>query len=221
MARVLAIGDLHLPFTHKKYLNFCKKQYRDWGCTKVVFMGDVVDNHAISYHENEFGHMSASDELKEAQRKIKAWVQAFPKADVCIGNHDCLPQRKAKTVGLPPQWIRDYAEVYQTPNYDWQLNHRIEGVRYTHGKKSGKNAALATATDGANCRSTVIGHTHAFGGVQFAASEDALVWGLNAGCGIDIRRYAFHYGKDFPNRPTLGCGIIEDGYYPYFVPMKM
>jgi len=221
MSRVLGIGDLHLPFTHRKYLSFCKKQYKLWDCDRVVYLGDLVDNHAISFHENEFGHMSASDELREAQREIKKWVKAFPKADVCIGNHDCLPQRKAKSIGLPPQWIRDYSEVYETPNYNWDLSHRIQGVDYKHGRGSGKNAAINMATAGATSRSTVIGHLHAFGGVQFAASEDNLVFGLNVGCGIDIRRYAFHYGKDFPNRPTLGCGIIDEGKEGFFIPMQL
>ena len=53
MSRILAVGDIHIPFNHKDYLKHCLKMYKKHKCNKVVFMGDVVDNHAISYHESE------------------------------------------------------------------------------------------------------------------------------------------------------------------------
>ena len=43
-----------------------------------------------------------------------------------------------------------------------------------------------------------------------------MLFGLNSGCGIDIKRYCFAYGKKFTNRPTLGLGIIIDGEDAYF-----
>ena len=101
MARVLHIGDLHLPFTHPKYLSFCKKIYKKYNCNKVVFAGDVLDNHAISYHETDPDGLSAGEELKKAQKMIRPWYKVFPKAKVTIGNHDALLSRKAKTHGIP------------------------------------------------------------------------------------------------------------------------
>ena len=51
--RVLVVGDLHLPFTHENYLGFCKRIYKQYKCNKVVFIGDIIDNHYTSYHETE------------------------------------------------------------------------------------------------------------------------------------------------------------------------
>ncbi len=217
--RVLHVGDLHLPFTHSDYLSFCIQQYKRFKCDTVVFSGDVVDHHAISYHENEHGAMSASEELAEAQEAIKAWVAAFPEAKVSIGNHDCLPKRKAKTFGLPDAWLREYAEVYDTPGWDWQIEFVIDNVMYHHGKGSGKNAALNMCIkEGMSC---AMGHVHSFGGVQYNSSSQFMHFGLNSGCGIDIKRYAFEYGKNFSQRPTLGCGVVLHGTEAFFVPMKL
>jgi predicted phosphodiesterase len=52
MSKVLAIGDIHAPATHPGYLTFCKDVYHEWGCDTVVFMGDVIDHQAISFHAN-------------------------------------------------------------------------------------------------------------------------------------------------------------------------
>ena len=43
--RVLVIGDLHEPFNLDGYLDFCKHQYAIYNCNKVIFIGDVIDNH--------------------------------------------------------------------------------------------------------------------------------------------------------------------------------
>ena len=43
--RVLVIGDNHEPFCLEGYLEFCKKVYAEHNCNKVVFIGDIIDNH--------------------------------------------------------------------------------------------------------------------------------------------------------------------------------
>jgi len=48
--RVLAIGDTHCPWERKGYLQFCQDLYWQWECNTVVFIGDVADLHAISFH---------------------------------------------------------------------------------------------------------------------------------------------------------------------------
>jgi hypothetical protein len=41
-------------------------------------------------------------------------------------------------------------------------------------------------------------------------------------CGIDRKAYAFNYGRDFKDKPVLGCGVVlENGRIPMFVPMPM
>ena len=63
---VLVIGDLHLPFTLKGYLEHCIETYYKHNCNEVVFIGDIIDNHASSYHETDPDGHSAGQELKLA-----------------------------------------------------------------------------------------------------------------------------------------------------------
>lgn len=219
MSIVLHIGDLHLPFTHPKYLSFCKKQYKKWGCDKVVFAGDILDHHAISYHEADVNGLSAGGELKAARRMIRPWVKAFPKAKVTLGNHDILPKRKAATFGLPKEMIRELSEIYDTPGWDWGLEFIVDNVLYIHGKKCGKNAALDTAM--AERMSIAQGHSHSWAGTQWTTSTKDRLFGLNSGCGIDVDLYAFEYQKKFSVRPVLGCGVVINGVQPIFIPMEL
>jgi len=69
---------------------------------------------------------------------------------------------------------------------------------------------------------TVVGHSHSFGGVSYLASRNDIIFGLNVGCGIDVDHMAFSYGKNFPKKPTLGCGVVLDqGRTGIFVPMDL
>jgi hypothetical protein len=52
-SRVLVIGDLHEPFCLDSYLKHAKDMYAKHNCNKVVFIGDVIDNHYSSYHETD------------------------------------------------------------------------------------------------------------------------------------------------------------------------
>ena len=213
MSKVLAIGDLHLPFTHKKYLSFCKSIYKKYKCNKVVFVGDIIDNHAISYHESDPNGLSAGDELELAKRLIKPWVNAFPVASVTMGNHDNLIKRKAQTHGLPYQLFRTMDEIYDPPGWDWVHGLEIDGVWYTHtGGGSGKYAHLRAMET--HRTSIVQGHVHSSSGVGWSASYKDILFGMNVGCGIDIDAYAFAYGKDFAARPILSCGVVLDGKMP-------
>jgi len=219
MSRVLHISDLHLPFTHPDALKFCKKLYKQWKCNKVVFAGDIIDHHAISFHESDPDGMSAGDELKLSRKMIKPWYKAFPKAHVTIGNHDALTTRQAKANGIPTFMMRSLSEIYETPKWNWVLDVEIDNVLYFHGKGYGKNAALNSAL--MERRSIAQGHAHSFAGVQYSTSTVDRIFGLNSGCLIDIERYAFAYSKNFSVRPVLGSSVIIDGVLPIFIPMEL
>ncbi|MGL5717056.1 MAG: metallophosphoesterase [Paraclostridium sp.] len=87
--RVLVIGDVHAPFSKSGYREFCIKMYRKHKCNKVVFIGDIIDNHYSSFHDSDPNGMGASEELQKAIKEIALFYKAFPDAKVCIGNHDC------------------------------------------------------------------------------------------------------------------------------------
>jgi hypothetical protein len=217
--RIGIVGDLHAPFVHPMYLRFILDTFNFWKVNHVHFIGDILDNHAISFWDHDPNGRSAEDERAAALRYVQRWYKSFPGASVSIGNHDERPDRVAKKYGLPAAYLRSYKDVWQTPKWDWRFEHRHDGALYLHGTgTSGKDAAFNNATE--RMLSVVQGHVHCFAGVKYNCNPDFRVFGLNVGCGIDIRAYAFAYGRAFTRRPVLGCGIVLDGEDAFFVPMK-
>lgn len=213
-----AIGDLHLPFTHPNYLRFVRDTFKTHGVEQVVFIGDIVDGHALGFWDHNPDGRSAGDECQQAKDELKRWKCSIKDGLVCIGNHDQRQFRVAHKAGLPARFLKDYADVWDTPGWKWDFEHWIDGVLYTHGTgTSGKDAAINLAIQ--KRASTVIGHVHTYAGVKYHSNSRSLIFGMNVGCGIDCQAYAFDYGRDFPVRPVLGCGIVRHGREAYFIPM--
>lgn len=110
-----------------------------------------------------------------------------------------------------------------TPELKWTVHPRfskvtIDGVVYAHGDsgRHGADAALAQAKD--NFRSTVIGHFHSQAGAKWWANPEFRVFGLAVGCGIDVGRLQFEYGRRIVAKPILGCGVVINGRRASFEP---
>ncbi|MCI0351538.1 MAG: metallophosphatase family protein [Acidobacteriales bacterium] len=216
--RIGIVGDLHAHFVHPLYFGFIQETWKQYRVTHTVFIGDVVDLHALSFWEHNPNGLSAETEAAGALDEVQRWYKAFPRARVCIGNHDERHHRVARKAGLPDRFIRTYADVWQTPKWNWQFEHLLDGVLYQHGTgTSGKDAAFNQAVE--KRVSVVQGHTHTDGGFKYHTNHDSRIFGMNVGCGFDLSAYAFAYGRTFARRPVLGCGIVIDGEQPHFVPM--
>jgi len=218
---ILVIGDTHIPFEHKNYLSFCCKIRDKFKCGTIVHIGDLVDNHSISYHEHDPDGLSPEEEMKEADKHLKSWFDEFPRLSLCLGNHDRMVDRKNKTSGLPKRAFRQFRDIWQLPRH-WEDDYvfEIDEVIYQHGTgRSGKYAHVQAAYD--NRQSTVIGHMHSVAGIEWSANEKDIIFGMNVGCGIDRHKYAFGYGRDLRRKPILSCGIITDqGRYAQVIPME-
>ncbi len=145
----------------------------------------------------------------------------FPKVDVCVSNHTSRPYRLASSVGVPARFLKGYNDWMEAPK-GWRWNDRyiVDGVLYIHGEGySGKYGALNAAQ--ANRMSTVIGHLHSFASVIYSAGPNDLIFGMNSGCLIDSKTYAFRYGKHLKNKPTIGAAVVMDGLQATFYPMNL
>ena len=222
MENILVISDTHLPFEVAGYLDFCLKIKKRCKCKTVVHIGDLVDNHSISYHEHDPDGWSPTDEMKEADKHLKNWFKAFPKVYICRGNHDRMVDRKGKTVGLPKRCFKPFRLIWNLPD-GWKdkFTFTINNVVFQHGTGySGDTAHLKAAYN--NRQSTVIGHTHAQCAVGYLANEKDCVFGMNVGCGIRRKTYAFEYGRDFKKKPIVSCGIVTDnGRFAQVFPMAL
>jgi len=215
---ILIIGDSHEPFCKSGYLEFCRKVQEDYDCGTVVHIGDLTDNHAVSYHDKDPDGLSPGSEFNDALIACKRWYSVFPDVKICIGNHDALPFRKAFTAGLPKGWLKTYQELLQSPpTWKWDFKHIINGIIFQHGTGlSGEMAAINTARE--NRQSTVIGHLHTVCNTRYLASYKDLIFGMSVGCGIDHEKYAFAYGKENSRKPVVSCGVILNGI-PINIPM--
>lgn len=213
--RVLVIGDLHEPFCLDGYLEFCIDTYNKYQCNKVVFIGDVIDNHYSSYHETDADGMGGGQELELAISKLAEWYKAFPNAHVTIGNHDRLIMRKAQTSAVPKKWIKDYKEVLEVPNWEFVNRVVIDNVQYIHGE-----AGTAKVKCKADMMSTVQGHLHTQAYTEWFVGANFKVFGMQVGCGIDHESYAMAYAKA-GKKPVIGCGIVIDGKQAINVLMEL
>jgi predicted phosphodiesterase len=213
MARIGIIGDVHEPVAHPGYLAFCQDVFTLWQCDQIIFIGDVIDHHAISFHARHPEMPGPQDEAELTHRKLRPWVETFPNAKVCIGNHDERVIRLAEATNIPKRYIRDYAEVWDTPGWEWVDEINFEGVHYFHGTGCGGEHPAFNAMKKMSM-STVMGHVHTAAGVKWMANPNTRMFGMDTGCGIDDRAMAFAYGRHMKRRSILGCGVVVDGV-PY------
>jgi predicted phosphodiesterase len=200
---ILVIGDLHEPFCLDNYLEFCKQQYKKYKCNKVIFAGDMIDNHFSSYHDTDPDGMGGGYELELAIKRLKPWYKEFPIADVCIGNHDKLPRRKAFSGGVPKAWMREYKDVLGVPKWTFKAEFVYDGVVYTHGT----NKARAKAKN--DLTSIVQGHLHSDFYIDYFVGRNYAIFAMQVGCGVDREAYALAYAKNFPKQ-AIGCGVVLD-----------
>ena len=215
-SRVLVIGDLHAPFIRKGYLEFCKDVYKEYKCNMVVFIGDIIDNHASSFHEHDPDGYSAGHELTAAIEQLKPWVATFPKAKVCIGNHDRLPTRQAIASGVSTRWVRSYSEVLGCPDWDFQTSFEIDSVCYTHGVGQKPHLKMVN-----NRQSHVCGHRHSELEIRYSVSEHDRLWSMQIGWGGDQKAYSMAYAQDL-KKGILSCGVVlKNGEQPLAIPMDI
>lgn len=213
MANVLVIGDVHEPASHPKYLRFCKDLRDEWECDKVVFIGDVADWQAISFHAKHPGLPNTGDEFKLIKKKVKPWYDAFPDAKIMIGNHDDRPFRLGRSVNIADELIKDQNTLWGTPKWEWIYETVIDDVYYFHGTGHG---GLYPSINKAKSigMSVVMGHCHSVCGIWWTASPIKRFFGMNVGCGIDINKMQFEYGINHIRRPILAAGVVLGGI-PY------
>ena len=204
-SRVLVIGDLHAPFDLDSYFDHCVEVYERYNCNRVVFIGDVIDNHYSSYHETDANGMGGAEELDLAIDRLRRWYHRFPNAHVTIGNHDRIIMRKAQTSAVPRKWIKAYKEVLETPNWKFVEEVEIDNVLYIHGE-----GGTAKTKCRADLQSVVQGHLHTQAYTEYFVGRKSRIFGCQVGCGIDHEAYAMAYAKA-GKKPAVGCAVVIGG----------
>lgn len=214
--RVLCIPDLQAPFHHKKALEFLSELKKEIKPTKVVCIGDSIDQYALGSYVRDPDAMGGGEETNKALEFCRKLYALFPKAVEVMSNHNSRVYKRAKEAGIPRHFLKSYKEYLESP-WDFMQSVEIDGVRYEHGEPYGGQSPHRTAVL-ANMKSTVIGHHHTSAGISYVANKDKLMFGMVVGCLIDNNTYAFEYNKMYKQCPTLTAGAVlygEPHLFPY------
>ena len=211
--KVLAIGDLHIPYHHKDsfaFLRALKKKYK--GFDLVVNMGDELDQHAISMHDSNPDLPSAGDELRLAKTYVKELEGIFPDMTLLDSNHSSLVYRRALKYGLPKAYLKHYNEFLDVgKGWKWVDDLTIslnDGSRcfFTHGMSA--NCLQIAQKMGMHA---VQGHYHSKASIQYYSNPDNLNWAMQTGCLTNQQSLAFGYSKNFKDRFICSSAVIIDG----------
>ena len=219
MSRILVIGDLHIPWERKGYFEFCCDLYKVWNCDTVIFIGDVVDSHAVSFHPKHPNLPGALQEYELARAGVQRWYKRFKKAVVVTGNHDERIIRLANSVGIPDVYLKSYKKNWGTYNWKWKYDHVVDDIYFYHGTGQGGIYPASNAVR-KMLMSCVLGHNHTASGVKYYANPQRRIFACDVGCGIDDAKMAFAYGRHNKQRSILSAAVIVDGV-PYVEPMKI
>lgn len=219
---VLVISDLQMPFHHEDALKFLAAVNKKFKPTRIVNIGDITDSYCLSNWVRDPDAISASEEIAEMQKGVKALAKMFPKMDVMTSNHDLRLQRAAKAAGIPKHFLKEYHDWMGCPK-SWVFSDEVEidGVTYMHGDQRGAggvNAAIKRVH--LTGRSVVAGHLHTQAGITYHATKDKLLFGMQVGSLIDRKALAFAYAKSDLKKPILSIGLVIKGV-PHIIPMLL
>lgn len=219
--RVLIISDMHIPYQHPDTLAFLAHLKRKYNPTRVICMGDELDKHAMSFHDTDPDLPNAGDELRQSLPVIKKVKKLFPVMDVLESNHGSMLFRKAKAKGIPQAYLRNYNDVLEVDSgWTWHIELTIElpngnGCYFHHGKS---NNVTRVSQQMGMC--AVQGHYHELLKAEYWGNPKGLFWGLQTGCLIDDKAFAFNYNNINIKRPLIGTAVIIDSL-PILEPMVL
>jgi predicted phosphodiesterase len=217
---ILVVSDMHLPYQHKDSIKFLKEIKKEFKPDTTISIGDLLDQHALSFHDSSPELYSAGHELDKAKEYVKELENVFPKLIEVDSNHSSMIYRRALKHGLPRAYLKDYGDFLETKKWKWVDDLTLtmsNGQRcfFTHGRSA--DVLKVSQTMG---MSAVQGHYHTKFVISWWANPDNLFFGMNVGCLIDQKSMAFNYAKNFRTRFIIGCGIIIDGI-PRLLPMVL
>jgi predicted MPP superfamily phosphohydrolase len=219
--RVLLISDLHFPWAINGWFEFLSWLHERRKYDLIISMGDEVDGHGISFHEDEQGMPTASKELEQAQDCMKLLSTLFPKVHVLESNHGSLIFRRAKFHKIPYAYLKPLPDLYGTPLYTWHeeiILDTLNGPVYLCHGRAAPYGKLAKEER----MSAVQGHFHSKAEITWHRSRSGQIFNMFVGCLADQEKLAFTYSRNQSGRFQNCVGELDRSGLPQlrFVPKK-
>lgn len=219
--RIFVFPDFHMPYHHVDLVDFVLEARKLVNPVLDVFIGDIFDKHAMSFHESDPDLRSPGDELKNAIVCMQPIYKAVKKAYILHSNHDMMAFRRARWAGIPLAYMKSYGDAVQAPDgWTWLPELWVKSGRsriwFDHGE--GVMNILKKVDEQGAC--VVRGHWHTQCGIQYRSTKSALLWGMQVGCLVDRKSLAQAWAKKFSQRFILACGAVIDGE-PMLMPMLL
>lgn len=216
---ILFVPDMHHPYSNPRGLNFLCRVRDKFKIDTVFCLGDELDQYSASQYAKSPEALNGDREYDLAMRSMRKFYNEFPEGKSVTSNHVERVAKRASEVGIPKGYLRGIADFMQAPKgWKWQDHWVVDGVRVEHGERAGGETGLRRLV-AANMMSTVVGHNHSGAGTTFISNGEVLLWGLNAGCLVDLDSVAFRYGNNQRMKSVNGCGVVSNGV-PMFIPLN-
>ena len=72
--RILVISDMHLPYQHKDSIKFLKEIKKQFKPDTILSIGDLLDQHSLSFHDSSPELYSAG--MAEYNAKVGEWLDS-------------------------------------------------------------------------------------------------------------------------------------------------
>lgn len=216
----LIISDLQIPYHHRDAFAFLRWVKKHFKINKTYCIGDEVDQAFLSYHEKDPNGLSAKQEIKAGKKALHELARIFPVMDICWSNHGALHLRKAKTAGIPEDYIKSPNKVWGVPTaWRWfdeivlQYPHLVDIVlKHNFSTNSLSNIKSRQC-------SLIQGHYHSqFNLICMTNHYNQLIFGATIGCLINRFHPAFNYANNQKDVQQLGVMVLLGGS-PVLVPM--
>lgn len=218
-SKILIISDLQAPHQHPDTLLFLAEVKKQFKPTFILSIGDLADFHRLNFHGANPNLPSARDELINLRAFVKNLAKLFPSVTIVDSNHDALPRRKARSVGIPDEMLKDELSIMQAPR-TWKFIPELvlnlaNGIRCKFKHNFSGNLYKDSMNQG---MSLVCGHLHSKSNIHWWQNDYGHNFSMQVGCLIDDPHPAFDYNKCQAIRPVLTVGFIRNGI-PMLIPM--
>jgi hypothetical protein len=220
--KILVFADTHAPFHAPEVLEFLEEVKKEHQPDRVIHNGDLSDSYWFSMFTKDIIAGSMRQELTELREFVKDLHEIFPDMLITESNHDARMWRKATQAGIPREMLIPYKTMIGAKGFKgWKLVDDVtltvdatrQQVYVAHVKTGGPLRASRNLG-----MSVVMSHHHNSHGVQYWSNGKQRFFGVDTGCLIDPKAYAFAYSKTNIGKPTRGCVIIDKGV-PQIIPM--